>query len=184
MTEIHLFLGRTNSAGLGLAIPSFKMFDYPCVISIIVAVLIPQWCPTLCNPMGCSRPGSSVCGILQARILGWVAMPSSRGSSQLRDWTNICYIFCIGRQIFYHWPPPGKPCLHGILRQKIFLILFFFNINLFTLVFLPGQFHGQKTLGGYSPRGHKKSDAAQWLNNNSNHTGLYLLDASSSPQRW
>ena len=41
-------------------------------------------CPTLCNPMGCSLPGSSVHGILQARILEWVAMPSSRGSSQPR----------------------------------------------------------------------------------------------------
>ena len=41
-----------------------------------------QLCPTLCNPMDCSPPGSSVHGILQARILEWVAMPSSRGSSQ------------------------------------------------------------------------------------------------------
>ena len=41
-----------------------------------------QSCPTLCNPMSCSPPGSSVHGILQARILEWVAMPSSRGSSQ------------------------------------------------------------------------------------------------------
>ena len=41
----------------------------------------PQSCPTLCNLMDCSPPGSSVHGILQARILGWVAMPSSRRSS-------------------------------------------------------------------------------------------------------
>ena len=40
---------------------------------------------TLCNPMDCSRPGSSVCGILQARILEWVVMPFSRRSSQPRD---------------------------------------------------------------------------------------------------
>ena len=38
-------------------------------------------CTTLCDPMDCSPPGSSVHGILQARILAWVAMPSSRGSS-------------------------------------------------------------------------------------------------------
>ena len=37
-----------------------------------------QLCPTLCDPMNCSPPGSSVHGILQARILEWVAMPSSR----------------------------------------------------------------------------------------------------------
>ena len=41
--------------------------------------------PILCNPMDCSPAGSSVHGILQARILEWVAMPSSRGSSRLRD---------------------------------------------------------------------------------------------------
>ena len=40
-----------------------------------------QSCPTLCNPMDCSPPGSSIHGILQARILEWVSMPSSRGSS-------------------------------------------------------------------------------------------------------
>ena len=44
-----------------------------------------QKCPTLCNPMDCSPPGSSVHGILQARILMWVIMPSSRGSSPPRD---------------------------------------------------------------------------------------------------
>ena len=38
--------------------------------------------PTLCDPMDCSLPGSSVHGISQARILEWVAMPASRGSSQ------------------------------------------------------------------------------------------------------
>ena len=40
---------------------------------------VTQSCPTLCNPMGCSLPGSSVCEILQARILEWVAMPSPPG---------------------------------------------------------------------------------------------------------
>ena len=44
-----------------------------------------QSCPTLCGPMDCSPPGFSVCGILQARILEWVGMPSSRGSSPPRD---------------------------------------------------------------------------------------------------
>jgi len=48
-----------------------------------------QSCPTLCDPMDCSPPGSSVRGIFQARILEWVAMPSSRESSWPRDWTCI-----------------------------------------------------------------------------------------------
>ena len=46
---------------------------------------VTQLCPTLCNPMDGSPPGSSVHGILQARILEWVAIPFSRGSSQPRD---------------------------------------------------------------------------------------------------
>ena len=44
--------------------------------------LVTQSCPTLCSPVDCSPPGSSVHGILQAGILEWVAMPSFRGSSQ------------------------------------------------------------------------------------------------------
>ena len=44
-----------------------------------------QWCLTLFDPMDCSPPGSSVHEILQARVLGWVAMHFSRGSSQPRD---------------------------------------------------------------------------------------------------
>ena len=56
----------------------------------------------LCDPMDCSPRGSSVHGILQARILEWAAMPSSRGSSRLRDWTHVSYIYCTGRQVLYH----------------------------------------------------------------------------------
>ena len=47
----------------------------------VLKVLVTQLCLTLCDPIGCSRPGSSVCEILQARILEGVAMPPSRGSS-------------------------------------------------------------------------------------------------------
>ena len=57
----------------------------------------------LCNPIEYSLPGSSVHGILQARILEWVAMPSSRGSFQPRYRTCICCISSIGRWILYHW---------------------------------------------------------------------------------
>ena len=48
-----------------------------------------QSCLTLCDPMDCSPPGSCVHGILQARTLEWVAMPSSRESSQLRDQIQV-----------------------------------------------------------------------------------------------
>ena len=60
-----------------------------------------QLCPTLCDPMDRSPPGSSVHRILQARILEWISMPSSRGSSRPRDQTHILYASCIGRQVLY-----------------------------------------------------------------------------------
>ena len=50
-----------------------------------VCVLVSQSCPALCDPVDCSPPGSSIHGILQARIPEWVAIPFSRGSSQPRD---------------------------------------------------------------------------------------------------
>ena len=53
-------------------------------------LLVAQLCPTLCDPMDCSPPGSSVHGVLQAKILEWVAISSSRGSSWPRD--QISYI--------------------------------------------------------------------------------------------
>ena len=62
-----------------------------------------QSCPSLYDPMDHSLPGSSVHKIHQARILEWAAMPSSRGSSWLRDRTHISHVFCIGRWALYHW---------------------------------------------------------------------------------
>ena len=60
-------------------------------------------CLTLCDPIDCSPPGSSVQEILRARILEWAAMPSSRGSSQPRDGNHISCVSCIGRWFLYHW---------------------------------------------------------------------------------
>ena len=60
-------------------------------LSYLCACLVAQLCLTLCNPMDCSPPGSSVHGIFQARILEWVAIPFSRRSSQPRDWTWISW---------------------------------------------------------------------------------------------
>ena len=56
-------------------------------------------CPTLCDPMVYSLPGSSVYGFLQAGILEWVAVSFSRGSSWPRNWTQIS---CTGRRILEH----------------------------------------------------------------------------------
>ena len=84
----------------------------PCCLSIqyiIVCLCMPakllQSCPTLCNSIDCSSPGSFVHGILQTRILERVAMASSRGSSQPKDPTPIS---CIAGK-FFTAEPPGKP---------------------------------------------------------------------------
>ena len=69
-----------------------------------------------CGPVDCSPPGSSVLGISQARILEWVVKPSSRGSSQPRDWTLVS---CIGRRILYWWPAGRLFSLHrGLYLRK------------------------------------------------------------------
>ena len=69
-------------------------------LSVKVKVLVIQLCPILCNPMCCSPPGSSVCEILQSKLLEWVAISFSRGSSQPRDWSGVSHI--TGR-LFTNW---------------------------------------------------------------------------------
>ena len=66
-------------------------------------VLVAKTCPTLCELLDCSQAGSSLHGISQARILEWVTISFSGGSSWPRDWTWISTYSSIGRQIFYHW---------------------------------------------------------------------------------
>ena len=76
------------------------LFMMPCVFFIFLPLLwsevkwseVAQSCPTLCDPMDCSLPGSSVPGILQARVLEWVAISFSRRSSQPRDGTRVSHI--------------------------------------------------------------------------------------------
>ena len=75
-----------------------------------IDIEVAQSCPTLCYPMGCSLPGSSVHGIFQARVLEWVAISFSRGSSQPRDQTqgsNPGLPHC--RQTLYRLSHQGSP---------------------------------------------------------------------------
>ena len=58
--------------------------------------------PLFATPRTVARQAPLSMGIIQARILEWVAMPSFRGSSQPRDRTHISYVCCIGRQVLYH----------------------------------------------------------------------------------
>ena len=66
---------------------------------------VTQSCPTLCEPMECSLPDSSVHGIFQARVLERVAISVSRGSSQFRDGTLVS---CIASRCFYHLSHQGR----------------------------------------------------------------------------
>ena len=66
----------------------------------LVCVSVAQLCLTLCESMACSLPDSSVHGVLQARILEWVAISSSRGSSLPRDWSQVS---CTAGRFFTVW---------------------------------------------------------------------------------
>ena len=89
--------------------------DLPLLVSQIYSVewkvkeFIAQSCPALCNPTDCCLPGSSVHGILQARILEWVAIPFSRRSSWLRDWTRVSCGSCIAGRFLTTEPPSLVP---------------------------------------------------------------------------
>ena len=76
---------------------------------------------TLCDAMDYSPPGSSVHGILLAWILEWVAIPSSRESSQPRDQTHISYVSCTGRWVLYHsatWEALTPPLDYCFKKKK------------------------------------------------------------------
>ena len=77
-----------------------KAFYITRTLSNVVKVKLAQSCSTLCDPVDCTPPGSSVHGILQARILEWVAISFSRGSSWPRDWTQLS---CTAGRHFNLW---------------------------------------------------------------------------------
>ena len=79
---------------------TFNSFMNPVCALRCVFVLVAQLCPTLCNPMDYSLPGSSIHWIFQARILDWVAISFSRVSSRPRDWTQVS---CIAGRCFTIW---------------------------------------------------------------------------------
>ena len=88
----ELSLGITSSTQLGFSGSSLEGQAGARLRKVVEVVLVAQSCPTLCDPTDCSPPGSSVRGILQARILEWVAMSFSRGSSRPRDQIWVSHI--------------------------------------------------------------------------------------------
>ena len=95
--------------GMGKAVGSRSTsISSTCCGCIKVKVLVAQLCLTFCDPMNCSPPGSSVHGILQARILEWVAIPFSRESFGPRDRTPIS---CIAIRFFTIAPSEHRDLL-------------------------------------------------------------------------
>ena len=89
-----------------------------------VCVLVAQSCPALLKSIDCSPPGFSLHGILQSRILEWVAMPFSRGSSWFRDWIQVSHI--AGR-FFYSLSYPGSPS--SFLNFLVLCLIFSFLLT-------------------------------------------------------
>ena len=126
--ESHLGWSR-GSAPVSWEVPVPPMVSPGCVcvcvcVCVCLHMLSLQSCPSLYDPTDCSPPGSSVHGILQARILESLVMPSSKWSSQTRNQTCVSQIFCVAAGFFTAelqgkppWSPshihfPGKPKSH------------------------------------------------------------------------
>ena len=100
------------------------------------ACSVTQSCPTLWDPLDCSPPGSSVLGILQARLLEWVAISFSRGSSLPRDWPCISCVSCIGRRILYRWATwEALPEVSGANAAQAFAKCSGFSLSVGSLLF-------------------------------------------------
>ena len=121
--------------------------------SLKIKVSVTQSCPTLCDPKDCSPPGSSVHGIVQARILEWFAIPFSRGSSWPRDQTWVFY----NAGIFLTTEPSLVAIIlaignfsesWGIFRMlyELVPITFWKMCNIFSLTFYIDFVHSQKTI--------------------------------------
>ena len=117
--------------------------------TLLVVVFVTQSCPTLWDPTDCSPPGSSAHGILQERILEWVAMPFSRGSSQPRGWTwdsSIAGIF------FTIWSigKSSSSTKHWFSFFYYANCLSFYNTNILLIKYLWKKFSHIEVWGSHS----------------------------------
>ena len=103
---INFFSNLLATQHVGCQFPTRYETRIPCIRG--QCVLVTQLCPILCDPKDCSPPGSSGHGILQARILEWIATPFSGGSSRPRDWTRVS---CIASKFFTIWATREAPVL-------------------------------------------------------------------------
>ena len=143
---------------------------------------VTQSCSILWDPVDCSLSGSSIRGIFQAGVLEWVAISFSRGSSWPRGETQVsriagrCFTLWATREALWVLEWVAYPFSNGSSQSRDWTHCCNrpgFNPWIEkihwrrkwqpTPVFLPGEFHGQRSLVGYSPWGHKESDITEWL---------------------
>ena len=124
--SFYIFLGKSlshnstrhTSFGWGISFRNPSAFTN---IMIESESEVAQSCPTFCNPMDCSVPGSSIHGIFQARILEWVAISFSRRSLRPRDWIQISCI--IGRRFTIWTTREVQKCIRTAWPQDSVIIL-------------------------------------------------------------
>ena len=102
----HCACQLNSSQGTHYSWQHLPLFSF--IVVHLLCVLVAQSCLTLCHPMDCSPPGSSVHEIFQARILEWVVISFSRGSSQPRAWTQVS---CTAGRSFTNWATREAPHL-------------------------------------------------------------------------
>ena len=101
-----------------LILQNADFFLLPCTYACVLSRV-----QLFCDPMDCGPPGSSVYGILQARILEWVVIPFSRGSSQPKDWTLVS---CIAGRFYIIWTTTEDPYdIHSYLICDFSYIRYF-----------------------------------------------------------
>ena len=112
--KLFLRLWDTMESGFYMTTGNDQLSSWTEKLQNTSKVLVAQSYPTLCDPMDSDSPGSSVPGILQARVLEWVAIPFSRGSS----WPGIELGLLHCRQILYHLSHQGNPFQSQIIPKK------------------------------------------------------------------
>ena len=107
------------------SVATFTLSDITMLLCVLGSA-----CLTLCDPMNCSSPGSPVAWISQGKILEWVAISSSRGSSWPRDRTRVSCVSCFGRRILHHWATweAWLILLHTYYLISLFLICYLMSI--------------------------------------------------------
>ena len=159
---------------------SWNTFVY--VLCWLPCVLRHSVCPTLWDPVDCSPPGSSVHGIFQVRILKWVVISYSRGSSWLRDQTHISYISCLGSQILYHcatWEDPpstnsknSHTYAHHITKKKHEILVLPIDAGNFTLHSQRGKIPSARGPSSPSTMDGTAASLPSWFRPQGPHDGL------------